>query len=128
MDAVCANADRAWLLLDQVFLIEKEAKRVSKWETILRAALPPDHPLLNTLIAQIAVRDITDFDDGCLELYSWSVSDGAKPAFVCSPTALTLPSDDRQAVEDASLLQRRRLGRPVTSRRGRDAQGELPRL
>ena len=91
MDAVCANADdpRARLLLDQVFLIEKEAKRVSKWETILRAALPPDHPLLNTLIAQIAVRDITDFDDGCLELYSWSVSDGAKPAFVCSPTALT---------------------------------------
>ena len=70
---------------DQVFLIEKEAKRVGKWETILRAALPPDHPLLTTLIAQIAVRDITDFDDGCLELYSWSVSDGA----ALTPTALT---------------------------------------
>jgi hypothetical protein len=39
-----------------------------------------------------------------------------------------LPSDVRQAVEDASLLQRRRVGRPVTSRSGRDAEGERPRL
>jgi hypothetical protein len=50
------------------------------------------------------------------------------PPLFARPPLSHLPSDDRQAVEDASLLQRRRLGRPVTSRRSRDAQGERPRL
>ena len=70
-----------------MFLIERERERVEKWQTILDAALGPNHPLLDTLKSQIAVHDITDFDDGCVDLIAWSLGDGAKPALACKREA-----------------------------------------